>query len=99
MSVRHRHFTSLTKNDSAGIFKYINDNEVTGNVTLHLTSDLTIEDGVVALNQFQSPYTITIKPETSARIISGAAASTALIRTNGASRFNHRRFFIRRNGS
>ncbi|MEO8590143.1 MAG: hypothetical protein ABI432_12290, partial [Flavobacteriales bacterium] len=80
-------FTSLTRNDAAGIFRYINNNVVTGNVTIECTSDLLIEDGAVALNAFDSPWTITVKPNGAPRTISGAAASTALIRTNGASRF------------
>lgn len=77
-------FTSLT--NTGGIFEFINNNAVTGNVTINLTSDLTAETGTVGLNAFETPFTLTIKPSGAPRAISGAAASTALIRLNGASR-------------
>ncbi|MBK8811285.1 MAG: InlB B-repeat-containing protein [Acidobacteria bacterium] len=76
-------YTSLT--NAGGIFEYINNNEVTGNITINITSDLTGELGTNALNQFTSPHTILIRPSVAARSITGAAASTALIRINGAS--------------
>ena len=78
-------FKSLTKNDAEGIFKYINDNVVTGNVVIHVTSDLAIEDGVVALNAFDAPHTITVKPDGGVRNVTGSA-NTAMIRLNGGSR-------------
>ncbi|HVE60094.1 MAG TPA: hypothetical protein VNB22_24985, partial [Pyrinomonadaceae bacterium] len=77
-------YTSLT--NAGGIFEYINNNEVVGNITINITSDLTGELGTNALNTFASPYTILIRPSGAARSITGAAASTALIRLNGASR-------------
>lgn len=77
-------YTSLT--NAGGIFEYINNNEVAGNITINITSDLTGELGTNALNQFTSPHTILIRPSGAARSITGAAASTALIRLNGASR-------------
>ena len=79
-------FKSLTKNDVQGMFKCVNDNVVVGNITIHVTSDLTIEDGVVALNDFASPFTITIKPDGAARNVTGTVAGNTLIRLNGASR-------------
>ncbi|MGB2752525.1 MAG: fibronectin type III domain-containing protein, partial [Pyrinomonadaceae bacterium] len=82
-------FTSLTRNDSAGIFKYLNDNVVTGDVIINVTGDLLNEDGAVALNAFASPWTVTIKPDTTSvvpRTISGPAAGVTMIRLNGASR-------------
>jgi len=77
-------YTSLT--NAGGIFEYINNNEVVGNITINITSDLTGELGTNALNQFTSPHTILIRPSGAARSITGTAASTALIRLNGASR-------------
>lgn len=84
-------YTSLT--NTGGIFEFINNSEVAGNITINITSDLSAasgtlvaETGAVALNQFASPYTITIKPSGGPRLINGPAASTALIRLNGASR-------------
>lgn len=76
-------FTSLT--NAGGIFEYINNNVVTGNITVNITSDLTAETGLNALNAFAGGFTVTIKPSGGARLVSGAAASTALIRLNGAS--------------
>ncbi|MBP6002942.1 MAG: carboxypeptidase regulatory-like domain-containing protein [Pyrinomonadaceae bacterium] len=77
-------FASLT--NPGGVFEYINNNSVTGNITVNISADLTAETGTHALNAFDAPYTVTIVPTGAARIVSGAAASTALIRTNGASR-------------
>ncbi|MBK7934615.1 MAG: hypothetical protein IPK01_14320 [Acidobacteria bacterium] len=84
-------YTSLT--NTGGIFEFINNSEVTGNITINITSDLSAasgtlvaETGTVALNQFASPFTVTIKPSGGARLINGPAGATALIRTNGASR-------------
>ena len=79
-------FTSLTNNNAQGIFKYLNDNAVTGNIVINITSDLAIEDGAVALNEFAAPFTVMIKPTGGVRNVTGAAASTAMIRLNGASR-------------
>lgn len=84
-------YTSLT--NTGGIFELINNSEVVGNITINITSDLSVvsgtmvaETGTVALNEFASPYTVTIKPSGAPRVINGQAPSTALIRTNGASR-------------
>ena len=63
----------------------INQSVVTGDITLSLTTDLTAETGAVALNEFASPYTITIKPSGGQRILSGSNTG-ALIKLNGADR-------------
>jgi trimeric autotransporter adhesin len=76
-------FTSLT--NTGGIFEAINAAEVTGNVVINLTTDLTGELGTVALNEFASPFTILIKPSGAARTITGTNVG-ALIRLNGADR-------------
>lgn len=73
--------TSLT--DVGGAFELINNSEVTGNLTINLTSDLTTETGAFALNEFAPGFTIMIKPSGVPRVISGANAG-ALIRLNGA---------------
>ena len=84
-------YTSLT--NTGGIFEFINNSEVVGNITINITSDLSAasgtlvaETGTVALNQFASPFTVLIKPSGAPRLVNGPAASTALIRLNGASR-------------
>jgi hypothetical protein len=76
--------TSLT--NVGGIFQAINSGTVTGDLTINLTSDLTAETGTVALNEFASPFTVTIKPSGAPRVISGTSggANTALIKLNGA---------------
>ncbi|MGK4568338.1 hypothetical protein [Flavobacterium sp. 3HN19-14] len=74
-------YTTLTV--AGGAFATINSGVVTGNVTLQIAGDLTTETGAVLLNEFASPYTITIKPTGSPRIISGTSA-TALIGLNAA---------------
>ena len=77
-------YTSLT--NPGGIFALINGATVTGNVTVNITSDLTGETGAISLNQFASPYTVTIIPSGAARNITGTLASAALIKLNGADR-------------
>jgi len=76
-------YTSLT--NAGGIFEAINAAEVTGNITINLTTDLTGELGTVALNEFASPFTILIKPSGAPRTITGSNA-VALIRLNAADR-------------
>ncbi|MEO8590844.1 MAG: hypothetical protein ABI432_15820, partial [Flavobacteriales bacterium] len=80
-------YTSLTRNDAAGLFNFINNSALGGNITIEVTSDLLLEDGAIALNAFQTPYTITLKPSGAPRAITGSVSTNALIRTNGASRF------------
>lgn len=81
-------YTSLT--NVGGIFEAINNSEVTGNVTINITTDLSPttgtlvgESGTVALNQFATPFAVTIQSSGGARVIEGAAAG-GLIRFNGA---------------
>nr|HMT09840.1 hypothetical protein [Pyrinomonadaceae bacterium] len=76
-------YTSLT--NTGGVFEAINAAEVTGNITINLTSDLAGELGTVALNEFASPFTILIKPSGAPRSIIGSTAG-AMIRLNGADR-------------
>jgi hypothetical protein len=82
--------TSLT--NPGGIFEFINNNVLSGDVTIEITSDLATESGAVALNQFAEDgaggYTLTIKPTGGPRVITGVgtAASTAVIKLNGADR-------------
>ncbi|MBS1792678.1 MAG: hypothetical protein JSS81_02420 [Acidobacteria bacterium] len=80
-------FASLT--NPGGIFEAINNGVLQGSVTINITADLTAETGAVALNaptqETAGTFTITIKPSGAARAITGAAASTALLRFNGAS--------------
>jgi hypothetical protein len=81
-------FTSLTRSD--GLFAGINLLGFTGNVIVNITSDLTSEDGSIALNQWNESgagnYTLTIKPSSAtARTISGSYTG-GLIRINGADR-------------
>ena len=75
--------TSLT--NTGGVFDFLNNSEVVGDVVINITSDLTAETGTVALNQFAPGFNVTIRPTGSARVVTGAA-NTALIRTLGASR-------------
>lgn len=77
--------TITTLTNAGGLFQFLNNNEVTGNITVNITSDLLLEDGTVALNAFASPFTLLIRPSGVARAITGAA-NTALIRMNGANR-------------
>lgn len=76
-------YTSLT--NAGGIFEAINNAEVTGNIVINLTTDLTAELGTVALNEFASPFTVLIKPSGAPRTITGSV-NGALIRLNGADR-------------
>ena len=80
-------YTSLTK--TGGVFEYLNNNLLAGNVNIVVTSNLT-EDGVNALNYFAetlgSGYKISIKSNgDTLRTITGAYAG-GLIRINGADR-------------
>jgi len=77
--------TYLSLTNAGGVFEAINNAEVTGNITVNITSDLTAETGTVALNEFASPYTLLIKPSGAPRTISGTNAG-AMIRLNGADR-------------
>ena len=80
-------YTSLTK--TGGVFEYLNNNLLAGNVNIVITSNLT-EDGTNALNYFAetlgSGYKISIKSNgDTLRTIAGAYGG-GLIRINGADR-------------
>ncbi|HEX8250183.1 MAG TPA: Calx-beta domain-containing protein, partial [Pyrinomonadaceae bacterium] len=83
-------YQSLT--NPGGLFAALNAAALTGNVVIDIRSDLTAETGAVALNQLveeganPGTYTVTIKPNGAARVISGANATGGLIRLNGADR-------------
>jgi FG-GAP-like repeat len=81
-------FTSLTA--AGGLFAAVNASVLTSNLTVNITSDLSLEDGANSLNQWAEEgvggYTLTIQPSGgAARTISGGSA-TALINLNGADR-------------
>lgn len=77
-------YTSLT--NAGGIFEAINNSEVTGNITINITSDLSGELGTNGISAFAAPYTITISPSGGPRSITGSTSANAMIRTEGASR-------------
>ncbi len=80
--------TSLT--NTGGLFEYINNRVVTGNITALITSDLTSEGGTVALNETieygNGGYTITIRPAASLTPTVSGSFAGGLIRLNGADR-------------
>jgi hypothetical protein len=79
-------YTSLTINNTGGLFKALNDGIVVGNINVYITSNLT-ETGDVGLNEFPSPHTITIRPSAAeVRNISGWKMARGLIYLNGADR-------------
>jgi len=79
-------YTGLTP--AGGLFADINSKIVTSNLTVSITSDLMVEDGANALNQWSEEgvggFTLTIQPS-GPRTISGSN-TTALIALNGADR-------------
>jgi len=84
-------FTSLTNNDSGGLFLALNNGVLTGNVSINLTTDLTSETGAISLNHLleepaDSNFTVTIQPSGGVgRLISGSN-SVSLIGLSGADR-------------
>ena len=74
-------YTSLT--NVGGIFEGLNLAGATGNVTINITSDLTGENGAVALNELAGGFSITIKPSGGNRSITGSSTNS-IIRLNGA---------------
>ncbi|MBL7779084.1 MAG: T9SS type A sorting domain-containing protein [Chitinophagales bacterium] len=80
-------FTTAT-----GFFRAVNLATVTGNLTINVVSDISIEDGTHALNAFAAPYMLTIQPDGSTlRNVYGtyngaSAAVGGLFRFNGADR-------------
>jgi hypothetical protein len=83
-------YTNLTNNDGL-FFALNNDLELTGDLTINITSDLTSESGTNALRQVAESgagagtYRILIKPSGGPRIISGDFVGE-LIKLNGADR-------------
>lgn len=84
-------YTSLT--NAGGIFEAINAGQLSGNVTITITGNLTSETGTHTLNQWtESPassnYTITIQSNGTTRTISGTTVATdaPMIHFNGADR-------------
>ena len=73
-------YPSLT--NAGGIFEAINASGATGNITINITSDLTAENGTVALNEVAGGFTVLIKPSGAARSISGTSA-TNIIKLSG----------------
>jgi hypothetical protein len=84
-------YTSLTNNDAAGLFKALNSAVLVQNLTINITSDLTIETGAIALNApaeelvMAPPYSILIKPSGAPRTIITTGAATNLLKFNGVS--------------
>jgi hypothetical protein len=81
-------YTGLTT--PLGLFADINAKIVTGNLAISITSDLLLEDGSNALNQWAEEgvggYTLTVQSSAAVeRVISGAVAN-GLIRLNGTDR-------------
>lgn len=66
-----------------GMFSALNQGTVTGNVTIRITSDLLAETGVVALDELDGGFSLTIRPSGAARTISGSG-NKGIIRLNGA---------------
>ena len=85
-------FTTLTADAPTGLFKYINNNVVSGNLTINITSNI-VEPGTIALSQWMesggSNFTLTIQPDgTTMRVLSGTGVATgaAMIPISGADR-------------
>ncbi|MCX7736667.1 MAG: T9SS type A sorting domain-containing protein [Candidatus Kapabacteria bacterium] len=81
-------YKSLTKTD--GLFAYMNNAVLTGNVTILITSSITDETGAVGLKEIAAeggnPYTITIRPVSATNFTISGSSSTSLIRLEGADR-------------
>jgi hypothetical protein len=76
-------YTSLT--NPGGLFEFINNNEVTGNITINITSDLAVESGTNGLNTFAGGFSVLIRPSGAPRTITSTATAAVLIKINGAS--------------
>ncbi|MFZ4590837.1 MAG: T9SS type A sorting domain-containing protein [Ignavibacteria bacterium] len=77
-------YTSLT--NANGLFDFINNYGITGNLTANITSDINTESGTVSLNQWSGTNTLTISPSGgAARTVSGGVAGP-MITLNGADR-------------
>jgi len=77
-------YTTLTAN--GGLFQAINNQGLSGNLTVNITSN-TNENGANALNQWAGNYTLNIYPSSATvKIISGNINNRPLIDLNGADR-------------
>ena len=80
-------YASLT--NAGGLFQAINNNVLTGNLTIDILSDLAGETGANALNQWVEEgaggYTLLLRPNGVARAVTGTSA-TGLIKLSGADR-------------
>lgn len=80
-------YTSIT--GTGGLFDVINTGGLSGNVTANIIDASVTETGAVALNAINyngcasGPYTVTIKPNTTA-ILTGSVAAGSIIKLNGA---------------
>jgi hypothetical protein len=79
-------YTSLT--NAGGLFEFINNRTLGGNVFVEITSDITNESGLVALNKFAEDgpgagtFTLTIRPDATAttpRTIQGNFLNTSSV--------------------
>jgi hypothetical protein len=82
-------YASLT--NPGGLFQAMNSAAFTGDVMVEITSDISDETGVIALNQLAEDgagdYSVTIRPSGGAWTVSGTSAdSSGLIILNGADR-------------
>jgi trimeric autotransporter adhesin len=82
-------FPSLT--NAGGIFQAMQVGQLTGNVVIEITADLTGETGQFSLTQLAeapagSNFTVTIKPSGAARTITAAETARWVIRLAGADR-------------
>lgn len=79
-------FTSLTK--PGGLFERMNAGTLSGNLIVNITSDLTDENGAIALKHQTETgpggYTILIRPSGGARVIEGRGSATIIL--SGADR-------------
>jgi len=82
-------FTTLTANNSQGLFRYINERVVVGNITVSITSNTT-EPGEVSLDETvdEGSNYITFQPSSASEkiVFSSAAYPAAVIKINGADR-------------
>lgn len=81
-------YKSLTKTD--GLFAYMNNAVLTGDVTILITSSITDETGAIGLKELAAeggnPYTITIRPNAATNYTISGSSSSSLIRLEGADR-------------
>ena len=80
-------YDSLT--NPGGVFDWINQNVLSGDIRIEIDGDSTAETGAIALNQWPEDgaggYTVTLKPRGATRVVAGSG-TTSLIKLNGADR-------------